>query len=1130
MDTIEEFVVDPLDHMDVDEHHIDSAVLDSGSPKMEVRESKGVDQKKPGLPKTHHSPGPSTTSSTKENNETAGEKQTSIPKGKDPLIIQPLPSKSSSPVAEEGLDGARFDRYEYDECTLGLIRFAILKDFPLASYQYAEQLECALLPFKCYERIYKRLRDVEVDDEKLSNFREIKQAFFTFCLENDMPSTGKEGKSSFVDYVLTLERGSFQEFEFLMNTGKLSNSEVRKFCDAWAPTDPKSPVMASKQANDIIVTRRDDDESCAAVDVDKPESSKTQKKKAKKKRMRDGEDSAEEIDARTVKKSLKAHERSAVREHEKFENLNAQQHRADATAEKILVNIGRKDGEREVYLDSCFSGLLKPHQIDGVRFLWKNVCSLVEGKESGCILAHSMGLGKTLQTIAFVYTLAKSAREYPKTVPKSLRKRLKILVVSPLTVVSNWINEFRKWIPFKLQRETLGTVTKLLTGDSIEVVNEWYSNGGVLVTNYDCFLKMAREDPERFVSPGADLVVLDESHKIKNPRTDITTWMHSIRTKSRICLTGSPLQNNLKEYWAMVEFVRPGYLSSEANFTTRFTVPIESGLGADCSESDRRYAARRLYILQTLLNPLVNRLNVADDDDVGDATASSVVSGYLTVPKYEFTIKVRLTKHQAELYEKFLYSRGIWKESDPMEDGESLNSISRPSAVGRDVMAMSPTMTRVVNHPYIAYRFLVDVQLKRQKQELSANVIKCASPPPVVKVPTPPPVKATSISSPTKERKPIQAGTLDDPISLSSESESELEILEAAKPDIGQFAPQVLGSAVTVSPTIAPAKPPADYLDQIQAYCRSIPDLESFIHSNKTKIVKTILEETRKSKEKALLFTHSIPSLDYLESKLSLMGFKTTRLDGQVPANERHRRIEDFNKLDFDVFLISTLAGSLGMNCQSANRVILFDVHWNPTNDEQAIARSFRYGQHKPVYVYRLYSYRTMEDTIYKLNMQKLALFKSVIDKKSMATWYSRDELKRYFDDPTSLKEDDYPVVSATYEWPDAIMNTIRDKHIKDVADLVDHGEMVRAFRQSLSKEDLEFAKKDLKEEYERINGAKPEVVEVAVPVPQAGQPAGNSPNMLPDFKTLLSKLPVDPKKISILFNGSSGSNSSSLD
>ncbi|KAI9232990.1 MAG: P-loop containing nucleoside triphosphate hydrolase protein, partial [Podila humilis] len=192
--------------------------------------------------------------------------------------------------------------------------------------------------------------------------------------------------------------------------------------------------------------------------------------------------------------------------------------------------------------------------------------------------------------------------------------------------------------------------------------------------------------------------------------------------------------------------------------------------------------------------------------------------------------------------------------------------------------------------------------------------------------------------------------------------------------------------------------------------CKLTPMQYDFVaNSFKMKILIDILVECKRIKEKVLVYSRSIPTLgklqhlfvfpsrlvfvvsvtnaalvhhciDFVEHLLNTMGsFRFLRMDGQTAVSDRQGMINHFNAKEYDLFLVSSGSGSQGINLVSANRVVIIDVGWNPSIDEQSVARAFRYGQTRKVFVYRLQTHGTFESKVYKNNLQKLSLANRVV-------------------------------------------------------------------------------------------------------------------------------------------------------
>ncbi|KAA8916829.1 hypothetical protein TRICI_000948 [Trichomonascus ciferrii] len=214
----------------------------------------------------------------------------------------------------------------------------------------------------------------------------------------------------------------------------------------------------------------------------------------------------------------------------------------------------------DVVLDPILGGKLRPHQVDGVKFLYECVMGYRDNMGGrGALLADDMGLGKTLMTISLLWTLFKQSPYQGKNFVIK-----KAVVVCPVTLIDNWKREFTRW---------LGSLRlRLFVVNAKADVREFVNSNvyQVMVVGYDR-LRIASEVLKK---ANFDIIVCDEAQKLKNSDSKATKSILALDTPRRVMLSGTPIQNNLSEFYAMADFLNPGVLGKANEFKKEYETPI----------------------------------------------------------------------------------------------------------------------------------------------------------------------------------------------------------------------------------------------------------------------------------------------------------------------------------------------------------------------------------------------------------------------------------------------------------------------------------------------------------------------------------------------------------------------------
>ncbi|XP_063684378.1 DNA repair and recombination protein RAD54-like [Bolinopsis microptera] len=180
--------------------------------------------------------------------------------------------------------------------------------------------------------------------------------------------------------------------------------------------------------------------------------------------------------------------------------------------------------------------------------------------------------------------------------------------------------------------------------------------------------------------------------------------------------------------------------------------------------------------------------------------------------------------------------------------------------------------------------------------------------------------------------------------------------------------------------------------------------------SGKLAVLDCILASTKsRTDDRFVLVSNYTQTLDVFEHLARLRGYQFVRLDGSMTAKKRMKIVDKFNDPDSKdfLFMLSSKAGGCGLNLIGANRLVMFDPDWNPANDEQAMARVWRDGQKKPVFIYRLLTTGTIEEKIFQRQTHKKSLSSAVVDcEENVERHFSLSELRELFNLKTDTLSD----------------------------------------------------------------------------------------------------------------------------
>lgn len=307
-----------------------------------------------------------------------------------------------------------------------------------------------------------------------------------------------------------------------------------------------------------------------------------------------------------------------------------------------------------LHIPAWMNDRLFGYQRTALQWLWE-----LHRQEAGGIVGDEMGLGKTVQVCSYLGAMALS------------RKLRSILIIAPATMLMHWLNELKIWAP-GLRRilihqsvEKSGDPKRFVTKNLLIKLDKWLAQaradrvneaiderdleengddsfcgtGYVLITTFENI----RRSSDIWVGHKWSYIVLDEGQKIRNPDAEVTIACKRLRTPHRLLLSGTPIQNDLRELWSLFDFVYPGRLGTLPVFISEFADPIKRGGYSNASPMQVQLAYRCALVLRDLINPFLLRRQKKDIKEV------SRMPG-----KTEHVLFCKLSPRQRIMYEAYL--------------------------------------------------------------------------------------------------------------------------------------------------------------------------------------------------------------------------------------------------------------------------------------------------------------------------------------------------------------------------------------------------------------------------------------------------------------------------------------------
>ncbi|KAJ8680225.1 hypothetical protein QAD02_016012 [Eretmocerus hayati] len=713
-----------------------------------------------------------------------------------------------------------------------------------------------------------------------------------------------------------------------------------------------------------------------------------------------------------------------------------------------------------------FEGELRDYQKVGLNWL-----EVLYNNGLNGILADEMGLGKTIQIIALFGRLI-------------MEKRVAgpYMIVVPLSTLANWASEFERFAPklpvvvFYGNTQQRAEIRKKVSKKY--KVSETFSTHPIVLMTYE----MPMYDAKFLNNFKWRFIVVDEAQRLKNYQCQLFRIITSLKSYSRLLLTGTPLQNNLTELWSLLNFLLPQVFNNLGAFQSWFdakSVQNEEGKKKFLQQEQEKHVVKTL---REILHPFM--LRRLKEDVCPDIPPIKEVMVYAPLTAIQYNLYSSIIKrdmaklHKIEKEEVIVDVDGVrpkrkctqkvniakyFQDSDE-SGGSCFSSFSSMKSLANDAEEIA---TRDQKSFERARKAAIDSKIAAETARKAADDAEKSTPALGEGDASSEEAFQHSLSSLKRkadlaeqiafhDRKLYKRAKKTAAKSRIAAEAARKAADDAEKNSLPDNDNVMVGNSeirkdqlLMWTDVTNVTEENVQYLirlkfgNEVMMY-RHVVNHPYIIHypmddcglgkidenlikvSGKLLVLDAMLKKLKQRGHKILLFSTMTMVLDIIEDYLSMRDYEYVRLDGHVKYEDRRSNIDKF-QTDPNVFLflLTTRAGAVGLNLAAADTVIIYDSDWNPQCDLQAMARCHRIGQTKPVVVYRLCTKGTIDEEIIRRANAKRFLEKAVISKEgSLVT--TADGLQRL---KTLLEEETFTVVdSKKAVYTDSELDEILDR------------------------------------------------------------------------------------------------------